>query len=814
MDNLTQQEKIQICNVLDTLVEAIEHLQMLIKDKQYIQSLYTFSSIVEGYHAIQNAILRSDSLKVQEHKLQLDRQVSLIANAFEKQNLLKVNELIQFSFLPTIKKIHNIFEDENKTIKKEKTIIGVFHSLGNPKDFYPEARLMALIAESERQNTNLIFFTSADVDFESKTIHAFVFEDNQWIRVSSKFPDVINNVGGGKQTFTERKLRRMIPFTSFHVGNKFTLPKRLLENRKFAELLVPFTAGINKKQISDFLDVNQKAVFKALKSNRGEDIYFVTKKAQRYAITEHKSERILSSEDFDRWLNDVILAEESGYIVQRFVLTRTKDNKPYHFRAHVQKNGDGRWILTYIYPRVGNKKSNLSNVVNDGYIEDFHEFMIREFDEKSDVYENDILRLSIEVAEHLDKLYGFGVDELGIDFAIDDTGRIWMHEANNGPQTAFHEEKRAVNTIAYAKYLAENGIYYDETYRKSQLKTFQANKSSLPYLNMNDKAMLGILHSTYKEDEIIQALAEKNSAIDILTCIFQAKDIDFDNMLLKAKVWLDNEWGEMIVNYPDVILDRTQLRGNQDAQIIYDELIDIPFLNVINGKNITKTEIVRALQGNSLLVEHITDVKLIEKTSDITKLLETRQCIRIERNDCAENDLLLICAIGNGKYEITKDKKKHQYNGLQLRNKLNEELTKRTFIVQEDTRETFIDTLYSVKTDWMLDEENNWKCIDMYFDFEGKKGDEDINTLLFSLHPGKEAEILERLKQVSASIADAMLEEYGSDISILSLEFGLDKKDHIRLNSLIPNKVNNIHDTKSYVEGIISRIKGILKQKD
>lgn len=41
----------------------------------------------------------------------------------------------------------------------------------------------------------------------------------------------------------------------------------------------------------------------------------------------------------------------------------------------------------------------------------------------------------IELANYLDKLHNFSFDELGIDIAIDENGRYWMHEENSGPQT-------------------------------------------------------------------------------------------------------------------------------------------------------------------------------------------------------------------------------------------------------------------------------------------------------------------------------------------------------------------------------------------
>src|SRR5699024_9024854 len=76
-------------------------------------------------------------------------------------------------------------------------------------------------------------------------------------------------------------------------------------------------------------------------------------------------------------------------------------------------------------------------------------------------YEEEILRLSLDVTQHLDKLYGLSLNELGLDFAIDDTGRIWMHEANNGPQTAYHEEERAIEYIRSEEHTSELRSRFD-----------------------------------------------------------------------------------------------------------------------------------------------------------------------------------------------------------------------------------------------------------------------------------------------------------------------------------------------------------------
>src|SRR5699024_12335675 len=85
-----------------------------------------------------------------------------------------------------------------------------------------------------------------------------------------------------QQSITERKLRRIIPFTSFHVGNKFYLPKVMVQQRRFADLLVPFKMVQNKQIVYDYLEEEKIAVAKPILGASGERIYFIRRKGNRF----------------------------------------------------------------------------------------------------------------------------------------------------------------------------------------------------------------------------------------------------------------------------------------------------------------------------------------------------------------------------------------------------------------------------------------------------------------------------------------------------------------------------------------------------
>src|SRR5699024_2552471 len=98
-------------------------------------------------------------------------------------------------------------------------------------------------------------------------------------------PDIIHNIGvvsRAQQSITDRKLRRIIPFTSFYVGNKLYLPKKLVQYRKYSELLAFFKMVNNKDAVYGFLAEHQKAVVKPILGRRGENIYYIEKRGNHY----------------------------------------------------------------------------------------------------------------------------------------------------------------------------------------------------------------------------------------------------------------------------------------------------------------------------------------------------------------------------------------------------------------------------------------------------------------------------------------------------------------------------------------------------
>src|SRR5699024_8269226 len=427
----------QLKNISDTLIEATNHFVTYLKKREFSQSIHIFSSIVEGYEAIKTSLslYENDLEEAKDLLTKLEKNLIFIANQLEQKDLLKVTEVIQFSLMPNFKKLNEVLSSQSVT--NSTITIGIYFDRVNPREIYPESRINALIKEGERQGCRLILFTSEDIDLTSKKVSGDIFKNNSWERITTDFPDVVHNVGvypKHQQSIIERKLRRLIPFTSYGVGNKFYLPKIMVKHRRFAELLVPFKMVTEESIVYDYLENEEIAVLKPILGARGESIYFVRKKGNRFVISEHRQEKIFNRENFNQWIQEKLISRKFSYMIQRYVECKTADGEPFDIRAHMQKDKAGQWTITRIYPRIGSKQSILSNISRGGRTEDLKPFLVEEFG-KMTGEENDkkLRELSIDLAEYLDRIHNFSLDELGLDLAIDNNNRFWLHEANNGP---------------------------------------------------------------------------------------------------------------------------------------------------------------------------------------------------------------------------------------------------------------------------------------------------------------------------------------------------------------------------------------------
>ncbi|MDQ0352896.1 hypothetical protein J2R98_002747 [Alkalibacillus filiformis] len=708
---LTIKEKEQIINISYTIIEASDNLISSIqKEKINQESIYIFSTIVEGINSIQKSLVKDEQLydeikKNFEHVIQ---SANLITELFEQNYTNKIYEIIQFSFKPKFKII--IKHIESTLPERDKSItIGIYHSQENPANFYLEERLNAMLDAATKKNCRTIFFTDSDVNLSDKVINAKYKTETEWQQVQCQFPDVIYNISKNpihKQSRIERKLRRMIPFTSFLFGNKFDLPKKMVKQRTYAQLLAPFKIITDTSIFFEFLSKNDKGVIKPVAGARGENIYFIEKKDKnKYKISRDDQSEIYSENKLKDWLYTNILKNSSQYMIQKYIESLTKDGQPFDFRIHMQKNGQGKWSLTKMYPRIGNKNSIQIQIYRDGEnVIDTDEFLKGEFGERSKQFKQNLINLSYNLVQHIDKLYGYAIEETGLDITIDKNERFWLHEANMGPQTKGHEVERANTLIDYCCYLAKNQIFFTNEFNNKNTDKgyFDARKTNTNYYkNKNELVGVFIDNSSNSDNLVTLFLLAKQYRIDLF--YFSPKDIDMDESLIRGYFFENREWKEYIVPYPNLIYDLVLNKESKHLKELYDEFSTIP---IINDKFYFE-DIIHCLDDNKKKNKFVAP----KNFKDINELLNIRKQLYIRCTSKDKQFLIYIEKLKNSDYIIKSNNLDTILNQLSTKHYLQDLMKDHQLIIypfDNNINQFYTNSINVQMSKYQL---NNWKVV-------------------------------------------------------------------------------------------------------
>src|SRR5699024_3286230 len=196
MSKLKDNQATQILNIMDTLIEATEHFAQLVKEKELYQSIQIFSSIVDGFDAINKVLTHSQVNDNQLQREKIEQAILMLARELEKGHLIKIAEVLQFTLMPQLGKLKREYDEEygNHNQSERPITIGKQHSQANPRQVYPDERIRALVQEGEPQGAKLLFFCAEDGDLNTEQVTADTYTNHKWQRVTHAFPDVINNL--------------------------------------------------------------------------------------------------------------------------------------------------------------------------------------------------------------------------------------------------------------------------------------------------------------------------------------------------------------------------------------------------------------------------------------------------------------------------------------------------------------------------------------------------------------------------------------------------------------------------------------------
>jgi glutathione synthase/RimK-type ligase-like ATP-grasp enzyme len=301
---------------------------------------------------------------------------------------------------------------------------------------------------NQKAMCSLYFFTSQDINWKKQNINGYVLEGSskKWLKNRLPFPDIIYDRGTGfvgeEKAAVEALRTRFKKIAGIQYINSCKLKKWQLHQKlsKHKAIKKYLPATIFSRGIDDIRAKIVKYGYLFLKSSDGsggKKVFALEKCNHRFCFhyyrkSTHLKRYVENLDSLCSEMNKIGLKPDRVILQQGIRLVKYK-KRPMDLRVLMVKNKDGIWNAVYNQARVAQKGAVITNASLGGEVINY-----------SDIYpalkkrypripsDKKIVDISVMIACYIEKEFGpFG--EMGIDIAVDKTGKVWLLEANSKP---------------------------------------------------------------------------------------------------------------------------------------------------------------------------------------------------------------------------------------------------------------------------------------------------------------------------------------------------------------------------------------------
>lgn len=368
----------------------------------------------------------------------------------------------------------------------QRPIVGVI--LGNSsiplKEMHLYPRLKKLVEANKDAKTTLMFFCIRDVDFYHKRINGtyYHYRHRRWEKKEFPFPDVLYVRGGSgykmDDLLAEFDRLGILRINPIHAFNKGDLYEALNQDETVRQYL-PATKNVRSmSDIRKMIREERTVYVKARRGRKGTKVMRIKKLRKGYLYSYSILGDLVRKRVKDRAALRKVINSFFGsrpLIVQQAIdLVRVSDNRICDFRAELQRNKHDEIDIVGVCIRVGREYSPITTH-SSAYRYDTHlkEVFPHYSNEEIEALKEKINTFLIDIYTGVENQYGkFG--EIGIDFAVDRNGQLWLIECN--AQSAKVSIEKAYGLKARRVFL--NPLEYARTITDAELSQVASRSDS------------------------------------------------------------------------------------------------------------------------------------------------------------------------------------------------------------------------------------------------------------------------------------------------------------------------------------------------
>ncbi|MGZ9585337.1 YheC/YheD family protein [Paenibacillus marinisediminis] len=215
------------------------------------------------------------------------------------------------------------------------------------------------------------------------------------------------------------------------LASKWLKTEALLSDRRVASY-VPATRMFNTSNLHQMLNLYDFVVIKPVVGGGGAGVIKVAKDGSRYQYTYMTKTR--SFDGFDGMVRSLITVKKKrSYLIQRGIRLATIDGRPIDYRVKIVKV-NGRWAFRALVGRIARRGLFVTNLCRGGTMVKAR-YGLRSSLSGSNIGAKmgEMRRVARICTSILEAKYP-GIGQLGFDYGLDGSGRIWIFEVNTRPQ--------------------------------------------------------------------------------------------------------------------------------------------------------------------------------------------------------------------------------------------------------------------------------------------------------------------------------------------------------------------------------------------
>jgi len=326
-------------------------------------------------------------------------------------------------------------------------------------------------------------FAEEHIDWDQGLIRGYLYENSSWKTIHVPFPNVVydrlpNRRSEKRKTNLLLKERLqsdyLIPWYNPGFFSKMDVFERLQQDEganAFLPETHPFTSfSIIERMLSDYGHIYLKPENGSLGLgihqilfDRHEGDYFC-----RYR-DEEGIQRLRKYQSLESMFHQLFSKRKlSNMVVQQGIHLMRVDGRIVDFRVHTNKDENGEWQMAAIAAKIGGSGSATTHISYGGEVKTIEEIFPSSEEQK--LYKEKLVDAALYLSKVLETQVEGIVGEIGFDFGIDKSGKVWLFEANSKPGRSIfkHPDLRDFEllsrklSIEFGVYLAEKAITQPE----------------------------------------------------------------------------------------------------------------------------------------------------------------------------------------------------------------------------------------------------------------------------------------------------------------------------------------------------------------